>query len=232
MSHLEEEQLMDAYYGDLDQKLREHLAECAECHSRFERVKELLDSVREYPVPERGADYGREVWTRLLPHLPAHNPRARMWLRWALAPALAAIVVVAFVAGMLTEQRRQAGFPAKARERVLLMAMSDHLERSQIVLAEVLNTSAGELDLGGERERARDLVEENRLLRQTALHLGDAPHAALLDDLERVLIDIANSPADLPAGDLALLQRRIENQGLLFKVRITSVDAREKGQKL
>ena len=75
-------------------------------------------------------------------------------------------------------------------------------------------------------------MNENRLLRQSALHMGDTYHAALLDDLERVLLDIANSPADLPADDLGVLQRRIESQGLLFKVRVTSSDAREKGQKL
>lgn len=231
MSHLQEEQLMDAYYGDLDPKFREHLDECAECRSSFERLRQVLDSVRDYPVPERGESYGREVWARLLPRLPAQKHR-RPWVRWWTAPALAAVVVVAFVAGMLTQQRRQIGFPAKARERVLLIAVSDHMERSQIVLTELLNAAPTDIDLAGERDRARDLIDENRLLRQTALQLGDRPYAALLDDLERVLLDVANSPADLPREQVEMLQRRIENEGLLFKVRITSTDARERGQKL
>ena len=230
MSHLQEEQLMDAYYGDEDARVRQHLEDCAECSSNFERLKELLDSVREYPVPERSDGYGREVWARLLPQLPARKP-GRSGLRWwAVAPALGAVIVLAFFAGMLTQ--RQAGFSKEARERVLLMAMSDHLERSQIVLTELLNAAPVNTDFGDERERARDLVNENRLLRQSALHMGDTSHAALLDDLERVLLDVANSPADLPAHDLGVLQRRIESQGLLFKVRVTSSDAREKGQKL
>jgi len=232
MSHLQEEQLMDAYYGDVDAKVRQHLEECAECSSIFERLKELLDSVREYPVPERGDGYGREVWARLLPQLPARKRRWSGLRWWAVAPALGAVILAAFFAGMLTQQQRQDGFSKEARERVLLMAMSDHLERSQIVLTELLNAAPMNIDFGDERERARDLVNENRLLRQSALHMGDTSHAALLDDLERVLLDIANSPADLPADDLGVLQRRIESQGLLFKVRITSSDARQKGQKL
>lgn len=232
MSHFAEEELMDAYYGELDSSVRQHLEECAECRSRFERLKELLDSVREYPVPERGESYGREVWLRLLPQLPQRKQR-RPWLRWwTLAPALGAVIVIAFVAGMLTDQQRQAGFSPRARERVLLMAMSDHLERSQIVLAELLNASPANADLAGERERARDLLDENRLLSETALHMGDRSDAALLDDLERVLLDVANGPANLPPDDLEMLQRRIESEGLLFKVRITSTDARERGQKL
>ncbi len=208
------------------------MAECAECRSSFEHLRDLLDSVREYPVPERGASYGGEVWTRLLPQLPARKSR-HSWLRWwTIAPAVATLLAVAFIAGMLTQQRAQLGITARARERVLLIAMSDHLERSQIVLAQLLNATPGTLDLADERARARDLIAENRLLRQTALHNGNASDAALLDELERVLLDVANSPAEMGAGELENLRREIEDQELLFKVRVTSVDARQKGQKL
>ena len=81
-------------------------------------------------------------------------------------------------------------------------------------------------------ERARDLLSENRLLRETAAHDGDLTHASLLDDLERVLLDVANSPAEMSSEDLLALQQRMEHDSLLFKVRITSIDARHKGQKL
>ncbi len=232
MKHLEEEQLMDAYYGEANLKLRQHLAECEECRSTFERFKESLDSIRDYPVPERGDSYGREVWARVAPQLPVRKKRWPGFRWWVLGPALAGLVAVAFVAGMFTQQQRQVGFSAKARERVLLMAMSEHLERSQIVLTEVLNGAPTSVDFANERERARDLVNENRLLREAAVHKGDAAYAAVLDDLERVLLDVANSPADLPRGDFEMLQRRIENEGLLFKVRITSTDARERGERL
>lgn len=231
MSHLQEEQLVNLYYGDSDPQARAHLRECDECRSDFERLEELLNSARDYPVPERSEAYGREVWARLLPRLPARQ-RGNLLRWWTMAPALAALVVVVFVAGMWTQRERQRGFSDKARQRVLLIAMSDHLERSQIMLTELLNAPPASIDLSDERERARDLLEANRLLRQSALHAGDVPHAALLDDLERVLLSLANSPSQVPAGELEALQHRIENEGLLFKVRITSVDARTKGQKL
>jgi hypothetical protein len=231
MNHLQEEQLMDVYYGDLDSNSRKHLEECQECRSNYERLQELLNSLRDYPVPERGEGYGREVWARLLPRLPQR--RHRVWFHWwTLAPVMAALLIIAFVGGMLTQRQRQPGFPAAARERVLLIAMSDHLDRSQIVLAELANAAPSNADLADQRDRARDLVTENRLLRQTALRTGDASHAALLDDLERVLLDIANSPSDASSEDLERLQHRIESEGLLFKVRITGMDARQKGQKL
>jgi hypothetical protein len=232
MTHLTEEQEMAAYYDELPPELRFHLQHCPECRARVDRLREVLDSLRDHPVPERSPSYGAEVWTRLLPVLPSRAPRS-WWLRpWTLAPAIATLVVIAFLAGMLTQRHTQSGFSAQARERVLLIAMSDHLERSQIVLAQLLNSNPSDLDFSSERERARDLLSENRLLRETATHDGDAVHAALLDELERVLLDIANSPSEISPTGLVALQQRIEDQSLLFKVRITSADARRKGQLL
>jgi hypothetical protein len=229
MSHLNEEELTDAFYARLRPL---HLKECAECRAAFDRLKDILDSVRDYPVPARGPAYGAEVWTRLLPQLPPPKPRPA-WLRWwTLAPALASLLLIAFLAGMLTERRQSQGFSAGERQRVLLAAMSRHLERSQIVLAQVANATPATLDLADEQDRARDLVEENRLLRQTAAHFGDARDTALLEELERVLLDIANSPRQLSAPELERLQSRIDGEGLLFKLRVTSSDDRFKGQKL
>ena len=47
---------------------------------------------------------------------------------------------------------------------------------------------------------------------------GDAAMASVLDELERVLVDIAASPSTLSQEDLDQVRRRIESKGLLFKV--------------
>jgi hypothetical protein len=233
MNHFTEEQLTLAYYDELDPELREHLSQCSECRSNFDRLKDLLEAIREYPVPERGASYGADVWVRLLPKLPVAKPR-RSWFRWWMAaPALAALLLATFFAGMLTQHRRELpGISPAASGRVLLIVIGDHLDRSQVLLTELVNANPGDLDLGDERNRARDLLGENRLLRQTAARIGDVSHAALLDELERVLLDIANSPSNASSADLENLQRRIESEGLLFKVRIVDANIREKGQRL
>jgi hypothetical protein len=203
----------------------------------FERQRELLDGIRGYPVPNRGPGYGGEVWTRLLPKLAVakqtgKRPFWQMW--WVMLPSAAALLAVTFLAGRWTE--RQSNTPAvisariseKARERVLLLSLSDHLERSQIVLADVANTD----DLSEERDRARELVGANRLLRQTAEHLGDRQDAAVLEDLEHVLLEVANAPDKPTTEDTRRVQQTIAQNELLFKVRITSTDARERGLKL
>ncbi len=232
MNHPTQEQLTDAYYEGVHSELLQHLADCDDCRSRFESLRDLLDWARNYPVPERDPSYGHEVWARLLPHLPKRKQHFRWLGWWSIVPGVAALLVVAFFSGMLIEQQRQEGISSEARERIFLMTVSDHLERSQIVLTELLNSVPGSLDWSDERDRARDLIAENRLLRQSALHAGDRSNAALLDELERVLLGVANSPSDITADELDNLRRDIQSEGLLFKVRITSFDARQKGQKL
>src|SRR6476660_8340780 len=59
----------------------------------------------------------------------------------------------------------------------------------------------GAVDISLEQSRAEQLVAANRLYRQTAVSTGDARMAALLDELERVLVDIAASPAAAEGRD-------------------------------
>ena len=79
-----------------------------------------------------------------------------------------------------------------------------------------------------EQSRAEQLVAANRLYRQTAASTGDAAIASVLDDLERVLVDIAASPTTMTQEDLDSVRRRIESKELLFKVRVVSSDVRER----
>jgi hypothetical protein len=234
MNHLSPQQLTDAYYGEADDSVREHIRQCEQCAGEYKTLEELLGVVRDMPVPEPQPGYENQVWARLLPQLPQ---RKSLWSwilhPWVLTPALAALLTIAFVAGMLTQQHRQPhGIPAQARERVLLISLSDHLERSQVLLTELLHAPPEALDFAEERSRARDLLEENRLLRQASARVGENPRSALLEDLERILLDLANAAPDLSAGDLQDLQTRIRNNGLLFKIRITDAGTRHEGQKL
>lgn len=243
MTHLSEQDLLDTYYGEPPAGGSEHVNECPECRAELTRISELLDEVRNVAAPPRGPGYGREVWARLEPQLP--RKKTSWWMRpWMLAPAAAALLIAAFLGGMLTMRHQQgvitpqnrtipvAAISEKDSQRVFLGVMNDHLERSEILLAQLVHTSPGEMNVTDERTRARDLLEENRLLRETAARSGDQAHAALLDDLERVFIDLANSPAQLSSKDAAELRRRVEDQGLLFKVRVTTSDTRSKGNTL
>ena len=224
MMHPSEEELVDALYQGPAEDLRLHLETCPECGQLYASIRETLEAASEERVPQRGPGYGAEVWARLLPQLPLEKPKPRRSRWWLAAPASAALLAIVFVAGMLTEHKRtDAARPDKTNERVLYLTLSEHLDQAQVMLTELAHETTPD-----ERQRARDLITQNRILRQRTRRAGDAADAALLDDLERVLVQVANSDSQSEA----LLRQRMEDENLLFRVRISSSDARMKGDKL
>jgi hypothetical protein len=227
MKHLSEENLILHYYRETDAS--EHLNGCGACRAELVRLTATLDALHAYQVPERGEGYEALVWQRLAPEL---RTRQVAWWKQPLifGPLLASLVVGAFFAGRIsTGHRASAPLMASAisdegRLRILQMAMGDHLERSQVVLVEAAHAQ----DQGETvqfRERAQQLVFENRLYRQTAAQTGDGEFNALLDEMGRVLTDIANGPAELSGAELERIQR------LLFKIRVVGNNLQHKGNR-
>lgn len=245
--HVTEEDLILHYYGEAadEQPVEQHLTSCAACRREFQRLKQalaLVDAEGLAPTEAPRPEFERDVWARLEPQLP----RRRSWLawtqpsplRWAIAGgALAALLVAAFTAGRFSQSAVPAsGAPTVAAadndgvaERVLVVAVVDHLDRSQLVLLEVLNADFAErTTLGEEQSLARELVASNRLYRQTAVRAGDDQTGDVLDELERVLLEIANAPQGASRGELEALRERIAARGLLFKVRVVHSEMRER----
>ena len=217
--------------------LRRHLAECAACRMRFDgfraAIRMIADSER---VPRRGESYGREVWQRVRSRLPEERPAAD-WKsffvprRLAFAGVMTLVLAATFLAGRFWRVEQPSPLSATVRERVLVIALSEHLERSQAILIELANSPAtGELDVSTEQARAGDLVAANRLYRQTASREGDQAVSAVLEQLERLLLDVAHGPSRLSSDDLSALRSRIDEQGVLFKVRVIGSTLRERGE--
>lgn len=242
MKHLTEEQLIAYREGETTERtaITTHIAECTECRTEFERIEAVLRALDAMPVPERGEDYGRRVWQEIAPRLPEKAGRGwRFWFdarQWAALGAVAALVIVAFVAGRWTK-RDTGGTPVlsaeQVRERVLVVAVGEHLGRSEMVLVELSNAAPSgpaqkQINISAEQRRAEDLLGENRLYRETAEQQGDAALASVLDELERVLLDVAHSPQEISPAKLESLQKRIEARGILFKVRVVGKELQQK----
>jgi hypothetical protein len=113
--------------------------------------------------------------------------------------------------------------------RVLQAEFGDHLDRTQMMLVELANADTDHADvLAGEQDRAVDLVAANRLIRQSAEQSGDVVIADVLEDLERVLMEIANAPANASSNELTDLQSRITDEDLLFRLRVIAAEMRQR----
>jgi len=246
MTHPSEQDLVLYFYGDAPKGsgLESHLAECKECAAEFAQLRATLSAI-DYPVPERAADYEAQLWSTLRPRLEqSEAPKRSAWAalfqprRWAIAGALAAIIVAAFLAGRITRPKEPGARLTVAKtaqpsgkDRVLMVAVGDHLDRTEMILVELANTRAeGKIDISAEREFAQTLVNENRLYRQTAQRDRDPEIANVLDEVERVLIDIAHHPDSVSGKELEELQQRIESQGVLFKVRVIESKVKARGR--
>lgn len=252
MKHPKEEEWIAYHDGETvgRELLAAHLGDCPQCREELARLDALLAAIKTLPVPEPPADYGQRVWQQIAPRLPqrrAHRwnflfsePAATSWFaprRWVAAGAIAAMVLAAFIAGRVSKTH-DTGTPvamdaSKVRERVLLMAVGEHLGRSEMILVELANSgpqTAGqkEVNISWEQRRAEDLLEENRLYRQTALEQGDSALASVLDELERVLLDVAHSPQQVTPAQLQTIRQRIEDRGILFKVRVVGKELEQR----
>jgi hypothetical protein len=236
MNHASEEDLVLHHYGDSEEAaaLEAHVAGCEACRGEQDRLRRTLDAVPAEPVPARGEDYGARVWERIRPKLAVRGRFRRIRRIW-LPAAVAASLVLAFVLGRHTAPAPPAaGTPQPVRERILLVALGDHLERSQMVLVELVNAhAAGPADVHHEQQWAQSLVAENRLYRQALARSGEAGlGSGVLDDLERVLLEIANGPSELSARQLKEIQERIESKGILFKVRVVGRQVKQKSRRV
>jgi hypothetical protein len=241
-THVSEQDLVLHLYGESsdEQMVSEHLQSCARCREEVGRLREVLTLVDTSdafgPVDAPGPAFEREVWARLEPQLTTRRGWFGEWFtarRWAVAGGVAGLLLVAFLAGRFSRDQQTAPMSADVdsgvAERVLVVAVVDHLDRSQMVLLEVLNAdveSAG--DLEAEQALARELVTANRLYRQTAVQTGNGGTNDVLDELERTLLEIANTPSDATKDEIDALRARIASRGLLFKVRVVHSELLER----
>jgi anti-sigma factor RsiW len=116
--HFTEDDLTLYYYGEGRgrHEIERHLESCAGCAATYREIAGTLAMVATPGVPERGDQYGLEVWQRIRHKLPE---RPEPW--WAAvfrrdglvyAAAAAMLVLVAFVAGRVWPRQQPAGAPA------------------------------------------------------------------------------------------------------------------------
>ena len=285
MKHLKESEFIAYFYGESSQpdQDKEHLEFCGECAAAYKALTRDIElAAREMDqetVPARAAGYGDEVWrslhASLLPYEPKRGqllrwfPRSHARLTWSVASAAAVLVLFAFLAGRLWEQKftpqrvpaqsaakdapekpdkpDKLADPLTTQHPVIVVLLSDHLERSERLLVELNHPDEAVVD-PTLQATARQLLAENRRYRQTAGGAGSvatdgksqdksnskpgetsdqveilesSPAMTLtLNDLDRVLGQVADEPDGLSRAEIAQVKQQINASGLLFEVRI------------
>src|SRR5256885_7937503 len=105
MTHSSDQDLILHYYGEADEGIAVavHLEQCAACAAAYRDLAETLNMIPVANVPERGEQYGLEVWQRIRHELPdQQRPWWSIWFsteRLVLAGAAAGLVVPPLIPG-------------------------------------------------------------------------------------------------------------------------------------
>jgi hypothetical protein len=234
MKHLTEEELIEHYYGEDFYKadVEVHLQACRQCAQAYEELGKLMGSIRTSEPPARSPEYGTQVWQSIKGSLEAYPAKKRGFFMWphltprlAYAAACLLFVAAAFLAGRFWEQTHRkpliADTPQQSKERVVLFVLDNHLDRSERLLVQLNHAGAEAENVNLPlRSEAQQLLTDNQLYRQSIAKANDPMLTAALDHLERVLLEVANSPDELSSTDVARIEQEMNTQGLLFQIRV------------
>jgi hypothetical protein len=242
MKHLVDEELIGEAYGEGAAGAAQHLEECGECARAYADLKNDLGELKPLEPPALDVAYGERVWQAIAPSLPEYAPRPRRWPPLSLmqgpmrglayAAACALLVAGAFYAGQRWERRNsqtsaQNKAPETRRTPIVVVVLSDHLDRSERLLVELKHVDANNTDMMAPlRDEARSLLPANRICRRNAEKSDDPALESALDHLDHLLNELANQPGGLNAAAIDRLKDEMNADGLLFEVRVLRSRAR------
>lgn len=119
-----------------------------------------------------------------------------------------------------------AAIPERARSADAETMTAMHFETSERLLLAFKNIRLEERgaaeEVGYERKRAKQLVLQNMLLKREADAAGDVQISSLLENLEPILIDIANLPDKPDENTVRTIRERVERKNIVGLLRVNS----------
>jgi len=183
---------------------------------------ELLEAARSWREPP---DTPRDRMWHAVQRRRMARRRGRRWIPLLVLPAgIAALLALGIALGRWSaiRQAEPAGpavvsVPATDNPTILA-ATTEHLSRSETFLTEFRAASRRGADPGRFVGSSRDLLVQTRLLLD-APSLKDRRMRGLLEDLEVILVQIAQLQGERRPGDLDLITEGLNQRGVLPRLR-------------
>jgi hypothetical protein len=238
------EYVMGELVASQREEVNRHVEQCQECAATLKKLRktcELLERSSVKPSQVRSEQYWNAFAATIVAQLPVtkrkplHYPqilfdrvRASVTTRprfafgagIALAAAVVAIVVFKPAAPIAEDPQPELRTTQQPTSDGNTRRLGNYLRQSRALLVGLTNMDTPDhrpVDLESERLASRRLLEQSRYLRLQPL---DAQSAELVNDVERIMIELANMKEPGPKPDLRLIQNGIRQRNLLFKVRM------------
>jgi len=240
--------LYDYLRGESDaqdkNEVEKHLASCKRCTAELKQLESTLSALGRRPAAaseERSPDFWKDFSFRVEQRL--HDVHARH--RAPVSPwraiesffvfdrplaislcSVAVLIVLAIGIWALSINRQQNKIvqtaPARQQEQMdsVREEMSRYFRKSKTLLVGITNMKLPEnqsIDFSAERRASQELVHQARYLKNQPM---DVRSARLIDDMERILIELANLKQDNNLPNVEIVRSGIHQGNLLFKIRM------------
>jgi len=119
-----------------------------------------------------------------------------------------------------------AAIPERVRSADAETMTAMHFEKSETLLRSFrnirLNEKSSAAEVSYERTRAKQLVFQNMMLRREADASGDVQISSVLENLEPILLDIANLPDKADQDSVRVIRERIERKNIVALLQVNS----------
>ncbi|NKB34562.1 MAG: hypothetical protein GKR91_15830 [Pseudomonadales bacterium] len=232
--------IADAIYDELDstqqKKLQDHLDGCANCRAMYTELKDAIEQLFAAGVGNQSLDDIPErasldsVFDRLEPALDKvdaekyHQMPRRNIAPWAATITAIAASVIVFIS--LPSNRP--GDPLTGTEQAQIVSpegvnqdLMNYLDRAQVMLMQVANAenSNGSV-IPVTNNFARNMAIEANFLSTVEDDNVNSGQKKLLKDIEFLLLQLANLDDSNMEEGVALMQRYLEENSVLFKIRL------------
>lgn len=167
MSHLTNDEIVDAVERTLRPARLHHVDGCANCRAQVDRVAAILRQVQTTEVPEPSPLFWAPFSQRVREAVAEQGAQGWLWPEWLRAPALAPIAAMALVVfALVTTVSRESAVPQSqvaSAEAVMEVAS---LEQEWAVVADMV----GEIDIETAQQAGIELRHGS--VERAALELG------------------------------------------------------------
>jgi hypothetical protein len=243
--------LYDELSPEEKQHFTAHLQECSDCTAEYQKLSAALKLMdqreREQPQPE----FWETFWDKLAGRIEkegdaaaAPKKKPNIWElpnffapQWAyrLSAAAAILLIGIFIGKFLLNPTPQPPVPVAGSERqgiqqtALETRTQNYLDRSKVLLLGISNLDSqliesNTVDFSRYQRISRGLVQEAGYLK-TALHEEPRQRRLrkLVNDLEVILLQIANLEAENDISGIEMVQSGIDRQGIMLKINLEEI---------